>query len=379
MPRLWVASESDQNIVEHPEVAAVLQQNGPDGLEPRLGLLSAIADAAPSDRLGPVLERMAADGVTTRFEFRELARAGASQHAVAMVPALVARLAQREAREAVSAALLSFGDAALDELARALSDAASPRPLRVHLPNTLARFGTKRAAELLLTTIEQDPDGLVRYKAVRALGRLVAEHPMKVDRGRLEKIALRNLEEYFRLLALRGPLDARPLHVPSAKSGDEPTARILVGLLNDKLRQSLERTFRLLKIAYPQEDIHQVHFAYLSDNAAARANAAEFLAVLLRRRDQRRIGELLRIGAEEAMPADALSRARAWLADDAPLTADAALERMTRDRDATLAALARLRVAALQGERSPLVIALPQRTAALGVAESGPQGVRVLA
>jgi HEAT repeat protein len=376
---LWLALESEGSLLDHPEVASVLRETGSDGLERRLGLLSAMADAPPSDRLAQALERIAADGVTARLEVREFARAAGSQRAPNLVPALVSRLAIRDAREAVRTALLSFGDMPLDELARALSDAGSPRALRIHLPDTVARFGTKRAAELLLLTIEGDPDGLVRYKAIRALGRLVAEHRLKLDRRRVEKLALANLEEYFRLLALRVPLDPQPLHLPTGGRGSEPEARILVGLLNDKLRQSLERTFRLLKVAYPDEDIHQVHLAYLSGDAAARANAAEFLAVFLRRRDQRRLGELLRIGAEEALPADALGRARAWLGESGPLGVDEALERMTRDRDATLAGLARLRIGAMVGERVQRISPLSDADRKVGGAEPKTRGRRASA
>jgi len=42
-------------------------------------------------------------------------------------------------------------------------------------------------------------------------------------------------------------------------------------LLDDKLRQSLERTFRLLKIAHPYQDIHRVNIALTSKDLRARA------------------------------------------------------------------------------------------------------------
>ncbi len=373
---LWLALEREGKLLDYPEVATMLQGNGPDGLERRLGLLSAMADAPPSDRLAEALEHLAGEGLNARLEVREFARAAGSQGASNLVPALVERLTIRDAREAVRSALLSFGETALDELARALADAGRPRALRIHLPDTVGRFGTKRAADLLLTTIEGDPDGLVRYKAIRALGRLMAEHRLRVDRRRIEKLALANLEEYFRLLAMRVPLDPQPLHLPSGGRGGEPTARILVGLLNDKLRQSLERTFRLLKVAYPDEDIHQVHLAYLSGDAVARANAAEFLAVLLRRRDQRRLGELLRIGAEEALPPMRLGRARTLLHESAPRVVDDALERLTHDRDTTLAGLARLRMEATAGERARKVGPLSEGEQTVGDTEVRPQGAR---
>jgi len=132
------------------------------------------------------------------------------------------------------------------------------RRLRVHLPNTLARFGSKSAAELLLRCIETERDGLVRYKAMRGLGRIVADRRIPMDRVRVERLAYANLVEHFRLLGLRATFTAPP---PDEASGPSTTRFLLVGLLDDKLRQSLERTFRLLKIAHPRDDFHRVQIA----------------------------------------------------------------------------------------------------------------------
>src|SRR5205814_4563664 len=103
-------------------------------------------------------------------------------------------------------------------------------------------------------------DGLVRYKALRGLGRLVADHrEIELDRRAVERLAHANLVEHLRLLAHR-------VQFPKEVSPDDAPSRLLVGLLDDKITQSLECTFRLLKIAHRKEDIHRVHGAALSDD-----------------------------------------------------------------------------------------------------------------
>jgi AAA family ATP:ADP antiporter len=352
---LYLALEAqDRDALGDPNVARIL--GGDDSEEERLGLLAAIADASPDERLVPLLADLAARRWSLPGAAAEIGRAAASQRAVSLIPALIARLSVREGRENVRAALLSFGPAALEGLRVALADPSSPRDLRIHIPSTLARFGSRRAADLLLQAIETDFDGMVRYKALRALGRLVAERGIRSHRGRVERLALSNLVEYFRLLGLRARLDSTPPWAPEPRVRRELTERLLLGMLDDKLRQSLERAFRLLKIAYPREDLHGVHVAYVSPDKRKRAHAVEFLDALLRRKDQARLRLLLRAGAEEPSLDESLQHASAHLPERPPKSREEALERLVRDADLTLAGLAKLHTAARAGEAARVFI-----------------------
>jgi HEAT repeat protein len=365
---LYVALESGrEDVAADPTLARILGRDAADETpnetsqthdEERLGVLSAIADAPKMARLRPVLDALAARGVASREARTELARAAMTQQAASAIPVLVAELGAREGREAVRAALLSFGSLGLAALRAALERPDNPRALRMHIPASLARFGTRAAVDLLLDTIEKDVDGLVRYKAIRALGRVVADRALRVDRRRLEGLAWKNLVEHFRLLGLRAPFDSSPLHAPTGILERDPTERLLVGILNDKLRQSLERAFRLLKIAHPHEDIHRVHRAYLSDDRRERDNAAEFVDALLRGRDQAALRRLLAMVGEASSVVDLVERAEELLRDSSPgtrprtrpNTREEALARLASDGDATVAALARLHEAAASGK-----------------------------
>ena len=346
-------ASADRDPLDDPEIAELLDRPGADGEEARLGLLAVIVDAKWNGRLSRLLVALETRAGTSREWTEALARAAASQQARALIPSLVSRLVLGDTREIVRAALVSFGRPALDEVWGTLLDPLRERRLRVHLPNTLARFGTKPAAELLLRCIETEHDGLVRYKAIRGLGRLTTDRRITMDRARVERLAYANLVEHFRLLGLRATFTASP---SSDVRGPSITRFLLVGLLDDKLRQSLERTFRLLKIAHPRDDLHRVQIATQSNDSRARANAGEFLDALLRRGDQRALRELLLLVADDLSIADRVARGSALLHTTPPVTPEAAVASMIGDADAALAALASLHAATVAGKPARVAI-----------------------
>jgi hypothetical protein len=134
------------------------------------------------------------------------------------------------------------------------------------------------------------------------LGQVLAANDVKIDRSRVEREMRKNLEEYVRLLSLRTALAKR--------DPEKRGSRYLVEeLIADKLEQSMERAFRLLKIAYKEEDIHRVHNAARSRDKRARASAGEFLDTLLGRGDQAPLRQLFRIVVDEASDSDRVGRA----------------------------------------------------------------------
>ena len=200
----------ERDPVDDPEIAELLERPGPAGEEGRLCLLAAIVDARSNPRLSRLLVALETRAGTSRDWTEGLAGAAASQQATALIPSLLSRLVLRDTREIVRAALVSFGRPAMDEVWGTLLDPLRERRLRIHIPNTLARFGTKPAAELLLRCIETEQDGLVRYKAIRGLGRLVSERRIPMDRVRVERLAYANLAEHFRLLGLCAAFTSSP-------------------------------------------------------------------------------------------------------------------------------------------------------------------------
>ncbi len=90
--------------MDDPDIAKLAQGGDADD-ERGLGLLAAIADAAPDKRLSRLLVALAARSGTTGEWTEALARAAASQRAVFLIPSLIARLSLQEGREVVRTAL----------------------------------------------------------------------------------------------------------------------------------------------------------------------------------------------------------------------------------------------------------------------------------
>jgi HEAT repeat protein len=235
---------------------------------------------------------------------------------------------------------VAVGEPALDALEHALLDLSTPARVRMHIPQAMARFGSQRAADLLASAVDDEPNGLVRYKALRALGQLVSDSDVVIDRRRTERATQRNLEEHLRLLSMCVALDAQ--------DGQDEAGRLLRGLLEDKVRQSLERAFRLLKIAHRREDIHRVHIATESSDLRLRANASEFLDALLVRRDQQPLRALLRLVMDPATQRERVARAVAE-GRVVARTREQSLRMLIENDDDALAALAVQHALGLEG------------------------------
>ncbi len=335
------------------------------------GLMAAVADADPSPRVARLLLALVdlAPGPCSVAWADLVARATIRHGELAMIPRLIERLSHWEGRESIVGALIALGTPAFDQVAEALEDTTRPRRLRAHLPHTLGRFGTPAAAEKLLDRVESEPDGLVRYKALRALGRIVAEHRIGVDRDRIGRCVRANLVTYFGLLGTRVALGASP---PTTERAQSTTFRLLAGLLDDKLRQSLERAFRLLKIAHPKEDLHRVYLACIGTDRRARANAAEFLDALLRRRNEQALRELVRIMSDDLSAPAQVARSAAQLGLTPPRTHEEAVQAALADPDIKVAALAALYAVATGAE--PLAVSVQkarEKRPSLGPAAQG--------
>jgi len=111
----------------------------------------------------------------------------------------------------------------------------------------------------------------------------------------------------------------------------------------------MERAFRLLQIAHTRENIESVHNAARSMDRTLRANAGEFLDVLLTRHDQQRLRRLLRIVVDDASDVDRVRWAREEL-PGLPTTHAEVLMKLLDDNDEVLVALAARHALALNDQ-----------------------------
>jgi ATP/ADP translocase/HEAT repeat protein len=327
---------SETELTEHPLLSVMLKAPGDFGDAARRVLLTAIADS-PDPRAAALVLAIAKEKTfqRTHENITLVANAMTAIKDARFIPYCIEQLAMRAGREAIRRALVAMGDPAFAALEAALVDPATDRHVRAHVPRTIGRFGSQRAFDFLLGQLEKEHDGFVRYKVLRGLGRIVAENDVKIDRARIEKEAARNLIENLRMCAHRVGID-RGRRADTAVS---PSEELLVGLLGDKQSQSLERAFRLLKIAHKREDIHRVHVAATSSDRRARSNAGEFLDSLLSGRSSSELRDLFRLIVDDLDPTERVARAAAYL-ESTPRTRDEVLAALIEDHDEALATIA---------------------------------------
>jgi len=331
----WTLSlEQASEPLADARLQSLLALAGEPGEQAQLALLSAIR-AAPHARWTEVLLALAARDTP---QFERLAQAMGEIADARFVPLLLPRLGRREGRGAVREALVRLGDVALEALARAFDDPHTPERVRAHIPRTVSRFRSQAAADLLLDWLDSERPGGLRYKALRGLGRLIAEQRVRVDRERIDRQLRLNLLEYLRMLSLRQPLALRPEVARGGRS-----LRLVVGLIDDKLEQSLERAFRLLQIRHRHENLRSVYFASRSPERVRRAHALEFLDVLTAPGANSPLGQQVRqlvlLVVDDLSVADRLARASSFVPNQ-PSSYAATLQALVADHDETLAAFA---------------------------------------
>ncbi|MEJ7603366.1 MAG: HEAT repeat domain-containing protein [Kofleriaceae bacterium] len=287
---------------------------------------------------------------------------------VRYLPILIERLANRAGRKHVRPALLAIGEPALAALEQALIDPATPPRVRLHLPTTIALFGTQRAGDLLIARLREERSGAVRYRLLRAIARLAIRQGARFELTILVDELRHHIREHFRLLGLAVAFGA----------GDHrPSAELVRGLLQDKVSQARDRVFLVLEALHPRDDVRSIERAFESSDRAARAHAFEFLDTLTRHplyaEDHAKgIRDGILAAYEDLSPADQVARVPELAR--APLGSFDALDRMLHDSDSLLAACAAYHALQLGPSRlAERVIAISQERpllAPLGLAEA---------
>ena len=241
--------------------------------EVRTELAQAVRHSGDS-RFSDLLETLLADpSVEVR---REAALAVAAIPEERFLPTLVGLLVNSELRAPARKAMVAMGNPALRHLEEALRDRSLPRKLRRHIPRTIHRFHQQEAMDILQYQLAEETDGAVRFKILRALGRLRADHPdLRIDDELIADLQERTLRRattigHFRVLLERGQEEQ-----PERRTvgGD-----LLVASLREKEINALERVFRMQHARQPQ-DTYQLYWRGLqSKDKARRAVSRELVS-----------------------------------------------------------------------------------------------------
>jgi len=230
------------------------------------------------------------------------------------VPALLSLLGHRSLKAHAREALVSYGETIVPLLAYKLADKGEQLWIRRHVPATLASIGTAGSMDALVRALEE-PDGFLRYKAITAIEKLQRESPaVSYSRQALENAVVRETTRYYNGLTLQHNLLRQAL---------DGADSLLGRALEDKLRRSMDRVYRLLGLIYHVDDVAAARYTIEQGERRRRAAAVEYLDNLL--------GGVVR---KRVMP----------ILDDTPLTekvryANSVLRSRPRDLDDTLAQL----------------------------------------
>lgn len=184
---------------------------------------------------------------------------------------LLERLADPSLSEAAINALAEFGDRIVGTLRDYLTDEELSTDVRREIPKVLQAIASP-AAQAVLTESVLDRDVILRYHTITALNKLGQQHPERsTDRKLIESVLAAEIMGHYRSYQVLGTLG------PSLDDDANPIAHGL----RESIEKEAERIFRLLKILYPQYDMHSAHVGLQSNDPVVHDNAVEFLDTVL--------------------------------------------------------------------------------------------------
>lgn len=167
-------------------------------------------------------------------------------------------------------ALAGIGERVVGTLRDYLTDFDTPVEVRRQIPSVLLRIGTQ-SAHTVLTESVLDADTQVRYNVIFGLNKLGDLHPTwSLDRRLVETVLGAEIMGHLRSYQILGTL-GRELSDP------EPVTEAI----REAMDHELERVFRLLKLLFPQQDLHSAYVGVQSRNPVVHDNALEFLENIL--------------------------------------------------------------------------------------------------
>jgi ATP:ADP antiporter, AAA family len=188
-----------------------------------------------------------------------------------MIGDLVERLAEPVLNETTVAALAKFGDRIVGTLRDYLIDQDIRPEVRREIPKVLQEIGTGAAQAVLVESV-LDRDVVLRYHTIAAINRLGQAHPERsTDRKLIEMVLAAEIMGHYRSYQVLGRLEG---------SIDDPSNPVDHGL-RESMEKETERIFRLLKILYPQYDLHSAHVGMQSADPVVHDNALEFMDSVL--------------------------------------------------------------------------------------------------
>ncbi len=275
----------------------------------------------------------------------------------AYVFALCRHLAHPRLRGAAIDALAAYGARIVGTLGDILGDESLPVAVRRHVPRVLSRIPEQRSVDTLLASIAH-PELLVRGAVLKALNRLREEAPgLRYGEESVSTQILNEARYYFELMAALEPFR-------ETRGRRRSAAALLASSIEERLKQTLERMFRLLGLRYPPKEMYAAYLAVNLRRAEQYSAALEFLDNVLDRQLKRVLMPLLDASGSAVERGHDLFGIRQKDAEDA-------IRELIRSGDPWLVACAMAAAAELKIRRLAPDIQAAARGAGAEVAEVG--------
>ncbi len=281
--------------------------------ETQIALISTIGagGSAPS-ALEHVLEKLAQSADPAVRE--SVARLAERHPMPSLLPALIDMVAHASTRAVADDAIAAFGPRALDALGAKLEDESTPRGLRHHLPQTIARIGGPAAARMLLRRYPRESDERTRTKLLRALlGLTVRDPSIHLDRAAIAVCIESTLTVGGQLGRFAGALATFLDGVAAFRTA---TSTRLFAVLHEERGRALERALLLLELLHRGTDYAVVRRALVHGDGSQRAHAVELLGNVAPTELKGRLIALcsddVRLAPEPERPAPAAQELRAY-------------------------------------------------------------------
>jgi len=236
--------------------------------KPHWRALAAMAVGIRGDQGTEVLHRLLHDPDTEAVA--AACRAAGLLRSRAYVDDLVNALGKSCVRAGAIAALAAYGPSICGTLADVLMDETVPLRVRRQLPRVLKQIPDQRSVDVLFNAIGQQ-DVSLRKAVLKALNVLRETSPgLRFDNGVMTGQFLSEAHYYFELSARLESLRTR-------SGGPRTATSLLIRTIEGRLRETLERLFRLLGLRYPPKEIYTTYRAVLRPGSEEAEAAVEFL------------------------------------------------------------------------------------------------------
>ena len=301
--RLWSALEDPSECVRATAAIALVSsgESTLDKIDARLGNMLDGKDPGVMLAIAETVRELPARAFDTVL--LDLAKSDVAEVQLATVRAMraigdpiftgaLSRLLQyRPLRNEARAALVALGPGALAGLSEELGDSTLPHAIRRHLPQTIAAFGTPQAAAVLLRHLLEEDDGMIRFKVLRALGRMRSMNAaLSLDNKTIRQSIEQNLEAAFRYMRWRNSLEQ---HSGTIAGDWSEYHKLLIDLLHDKQSHTLQRLFRLLNLSAFDEEFLRIYRGLHSRRREARASSRELIEHIIEPEKARQILKLI--------------------------------------------------------------------------------------